>query len=177
MGCERIEIHIQTITGEEWKATRGQMLSQGVDEQVGHVLCAWTELEDGKNLGERIDGQPQPEHLCGAAQPGSDFVQLEVRDVEVAEAALMEGLSMLACTSEPGGDGRLPVAEDPLGSRSIQSFGKGREHYGDLAGRGFQPVQWGVAPSGEGGVTGLAAKRLAAFGHGQGALGRWSRRR
>jgi hypothetical protein len=56
---------------------------------VRHVLCAWTELEDGKNLGERIDGQPQPEHLCGAAQPGSDFVQLEVRDVEVAEAAVV----------------------------------------------------------------------------------------
>ena len=119
MGRERIEIHIQAITGEEWKATRGQTLSQGVDEQVGHVLCAWTELEDGKNLGERIDGQPQPEYLCGAAQPGSDFVQLEVRDVEVAEAALMEGLSMLPYTSEPGNDRRLTVAEDLFGRGSI----------------------------------------------------------
>lgn len=49
MGRQRIEIHIQAITGEEWEATRGQELSQGVDEQMGHVLCAWTELEDGKN--------------------------------------------------------------------------------------------------------------------------------
>lgn len=98
----------------------------------------------GRIARERIDGQPQPEYLCGAAQPGSNFVQLEVRDVEVAEAALMEGLSMLACASEPGGDGRLLVAEDPFGGRSIQSFGKGREHHGDLVGRGFQPVQRGV---------------------------------
>src|SRR5215467_14390510 len=131
---------------------------------MGHVLCAWTELEDGKNLRERIDGQPQPQHLGGAAQPGSNFVQLEVWDLEGAEAALMEGLSMLAGASEPDGNGRLSVPKDPFGGRSIQPFSKGREHYGDLVGRGFQAVQWGVAPSGEGGVTGLTAKRLDSFG-------------
>jgi hypothetical protein len=41
-------------------------------------------------------------HLRGAAQPGSNFVQLEVRDVVVAEAPLMKVLSMLACAREKG---------------------------------------------------------------------------
>jgi hypothetical protein len=31
---------------------------------------------------------------------------------------------MFPCASQPSGDGRLPVAEDPLGSRKIQPFGQ-----------------------------------------------------
>ncbi len=45
-------------------------------------------MKHRKNLRERIDCQPQ--HLFGAAQPGTQFVQLEVRDLEVAEGALMQ---------------------------------------------------------------------------------------
>ena len=60
-----------------------------MDEHVCSILCAGTQMEHGQNLGERIDGQPQPEHLCGAAQPGAQFVQLEVGDLEVVETALM----------------------------------------------------------------------------------------
>jgi len=45
----------------------GQEPSQGVDEQVCHVLCAGTQMEQGKNLRARVDGQPEPQHLFGAA--------------------------------------------------------------------------------------------------------------
>ena len=164
MGRERIEVQIQAITGEEREAARSQALSQGVDEQMRHVLRAGTELKHGKNLGARIDGQPQPEHLCGAAQPGSQFVQLEVREVEIAEEALVQGLSVLACTSKPGGDGGLTVAEDPFGSRRVQPFGQRREHHGDLVGRGFQTVQGSVASGTERGAASLTAKGLDPLG-------------
>ncbi len=60
-----------------------------------HVLRTRTELKHRDDLGEGIDGQPQPEDLCGSAQPGSQFVQLETREVQVAEGAFMEVLSML----------------------------------------------------------------------------------
>jgi hypothetical protein len=90
-----------------------------VDEQVRRMLCAGTQMQHGQNLGARIDGQPQPEHLGGAAQPGAQFVELQMRNVQVAEAALMEDLSVLACPSEPGDDGGLTVAEDSLGSRRV----------------------------------------------------------
>ena len=50
-----------------------------------HVLRAGAEMEDGKKLRARVDSQPQPEHLCGAAQPCSQFVQLEVWELEMAE--------------------------------------------------------------------------------------------
>jgi hypothetical protein len=41
-------------------------------------------MEHGKKLGAGIDGQPQPKHLCGAAEPCPQFVQLKVREPEVA---------------------------------------------------------------------------------------------
>jgi len=41
---------------------------------------------------------------------------LQVREPEVAEAALVQGVRVLTRTGQPGGDGRLSIAEDPLGS-------------------------------------------------------------
>ncbi len=93
---------------------------------MGHGLCSGAELKHRQNLGEGINGQPEPQHLCGAPQPGTQFVQLEVRDVQVKEAVLVQRLSMLASASEPGGDGWLLVAEDPLGGGSIQPYGECR---------------------------------------------------
>jgi hypothetical protein len=49
-----------------------------------HILRAGAEMEDGKNLRAGVDGQPQPEHLFVAAQPGAQFIQLEVRELEIA---------------------------------------------------------------------------------------------
>jgi hypothetical protein len=64
---------------------------------------------------------------------------------------------MLASTRQPGGDRRLPVAEDPLcGQRS--------QHYGDLVGGGFQTIQGSVASSTECAVTGRTSKGLDALG-------------
>ena len=63
-----------------------------MDDLMCHVLCAGTQMEHGKNFCARVDGQPQPEHLFGAAEPGAQFVQLEVWEVEMAEGALVQGL-------------------------------------------------------------------------------------
>ena len=87
-----------------------------------------------------------------------------MREVQVAEAAIMEELSVPACASEPGGDGGLTIPEDPFGGGSVQSFGQRRQHHGDLLGRGFQTVQGGVAPGRERGRAGLTVKRLDPLG-------------
>lgn len=99
-------------------------------------------------------------HLSGAAEPGAQFVQLEVRDMQVAEGMLMEELSVLACASEPLDDGHLPIAEDAFSRGRIQPFSQGGEHHGDLVRGGFQTVQRGVASSTERGAALLAAKGL-----------------
>jgi hypothetical protein len=127
---------------------------------VCRILCAGAEMEHGKNLREGIDGQPQPEHVCGAAQPGAQFVQLQVREPQMAEGALVQGLCVLASASQPAGDRGLPIAEDTLCGGSIQPFGQRRQHHGDLVRGSFQTVQGGVAPSSESGVAGLTTKGL-----------------
>jgi hypothetical protein len=68
-----------------------------------------------------VDGQPEPKHLFGTAEPGAQFVQLQVWEVQMAEEAFVQGLSVRARARQPGGDGRLPVAEDPFGGGNIQS--------------------------------------------------------
>jgi len=40
---------------------------------MGHVLRAGAELKHRKNLDDGINGQLQPEHLLGVAQPGAQF--------------------------------------------------------------------------------------------------------
>ena len=84
------------------------------------MLGARTQLEHRKKLGARIDGQPQPEHLSGATQPGAQFIQLQMRELEMAKEAFVQGLCMLPGASQPGGDGRLTVAKDAFGSGWVQ---------------------------------------------------------
>ena len=72
-------------------------MSERVDEQMRHVLRAGTQLKDGKKLGARVNGQPEPEHLSGTAQPGAQFIQLQMREPEMTEKAFVQGLCMLAC--------------------------------------------------------------------------------
>ena len=91
------------------------------------VLRAGAQMEDGKQLRAWVDDQPEPQGLLGVAQLGAQFIQLEVREPEMGEEALVQRLSVPACASEPGRDGGLAVAEDPLRSRRIQPFGQRRE--------------------------------------------------
>jgi hypothetical protein len=128
------------------------------------VLRAGAQVEHRKKLRAGVDDQPEPEYLFGATQSGSQFIQLEVREVEIGEEVLMQRLSMLPSASQPRRDGRLSIAEDPLGRGRVQSFGQRREHPCDLMGRGFQTVQCSVAPGSERGTARLAAKRLDLLG-------------
>jgi len=86
-----------------------------------------------------------PEHLRGTAQPGAQLVQLEVREMEMEEEALEQGVRVPTCTSEPPRNSGLSKAEDPLGGGRIEPFGQSREHHGDLVRGGFQAIQGGVA--------------------------------
>jgi hypothetical protein len=131
---------------------------------MGRVLCAQTQMQDGKNLRTGVNRQPQPQHVCVAAEPRPQFVQLDIRKVEMTEKVLVEALSVVPSAGQPRGDGGLAVAEDPFGRGSIQSFGQGREHHGDLVRGSFQTVQGGVAPSTERGTAGRASKGLDVLG-------------
>jgi hypothetical protein len=129
-----------------------------------HVLGSRTELKHRKNLRARVDGQPQPKHLRGAAQSSAQFVQLKVREVEMAEEALVQGVCVPACTREPPRNRGVSKAEDALGRGRVEPFGQSREHHCNLTSRGFQTIQRRVASGTERGVASLAAKGLDALG-------------
>ncbi len=59
-------------------------------------------MEHGKELGAGIDGQPEPQDLRMGAQPCAQFVQLQVREVQMEEEALVQDVRVLACTGEKG---------------------------------------------------------------------------
>ena len=118
----------------------GQKPSQGVDEQMRSMLCAGTQREHGQKLGAGVDGQPEPENLMGAAEPGAQFVQLQVWEVQMAEESLVQGVRVLPSSGQPGGDGTLSKAEDSRSCGRIQPFGQRREHHGDLVRGSFQTV-------------------------------------
>ena len=69
---------------------------------VNRIKPALTEVKRRKNLGAGIDGQPEPENLMGVAQPGAQFIQLQVREVEVGEEALVQGLRVLPSSGQKG---------------------------------------------------------------------------
>ena len=121
-------------------------------------------MEDWKKLRAGIDGQPEPQQLCGAAQPGAQFIQLQMRELEIAEEALVQGLCMCPSATQPDRDGRLSVPENPFGGGRAGPFRQRREHHGDLVSGGFQPVEGRVAPGSEDGVAGLTTKALDALG-------------
>ena len=137
MGRERIEVEIEPITGEEREAARGQALSQGVDDAMRHVLRAGPRWSTGRILVRGSMASHSQSTCVAHAEPGAQFVQLQVRELEVAEEALVQSLSVLACAGEPGGDGGLTVAEDPFGGGRIQPFGQRRSAPWRSAEKGF----------------------------------------
>ncbi len=120
-------------------------------------------MEHGENLGARIDRQPQLEHLPGRVEPGANFVQLQVREMQVTEEALVQGLGMFPCASEPSGDGGLTIAEDPLRGGRVESFSQRGQHDCDLLRRSFEAIQGSVTSGRERGAAGLATKGLDRF--------------
>jgi hypothetical protein len=75
-----------------------------VDEQVCRMLGTGTQMLRGENLRAGVDRHPQPEHVLRAAQPGANFIQLQVWEVQMGEGALVQGLGMLSSTGQPACD-------------------------------------------------------------------------
>ena len=73
-----------------------------MDDRMRQALRAGTQMEDRNDLCKGVDGQPEPEHVLIAAEPGAQLIQLQVRQLEMAEGALVQGLRVLASTSQKG---------------------------------------------------------------------------
>jgi hypothetical protein len=134
-----------------------------MDHGMGCVLRARTQMQDRKDLRTGVDGQPQPQDVGVPAQPGAQFVQLEVREVQMAAEALVQGVCVLASSGQPDGDGGLSKTEDPWSLGRVQPTGSGRQDHRDLVRGSFQTVQEGAAPGSERAAASRASKGLDPF--------------
>jgi hypothetical protein len=89
MSGQGIKVEIQAITGEERETAWGQEVPQGVDNAMRCVLRAGAQMEDRNQLRTGIDDQPEPEHMARVAQPGSQFIQLQVWEPQLAEGSFV----------------------------------------------------------------------------------------
>ena len=135
-----------------------------MNDRMRRKLRAGSYMENRKDFREGVDGQPEPKHLPLATQPCSEFVQLQMWELELAEGAVVQDLCMFASTSQPGDDGGLSKAEDPLGRGWVEPFGQRREHPCDLLRRSFQTVQRCVASSAERDAARRTSEGLDALG-------------
>jgi len=58
-------------------------------------------MEDGKKLGTRVDAKPEPDYVVRAAQPGAQFIALDMREPEIGEETFVQGL----CVRQPAHEG------------------------------------------------------------------------
>jgi len=56
--------------------------------------------------------------------------------MQMAEDALVQGVRVPACSSEPSRHRGLSKAKDPLCGGKVEPFGQSREHHGDPAREG-----------------------------------------
>jgi len=105
--------------------------------------------------------KPQPSYVCGVAQPGAQFVQLEVREVAMARCErFVQGLCVRALRESTRWRWWLVVAEEPVLRRKGPAQRLAQTALSRFVERGFQTVQGSVASSTESGSAGLTAKGL-----------------
>jgi len=124
MGGESVEVEVEAIAGEHGQAADSQGKSQVVDQGMREGLGARAQCQSRDDLGLHVDCHPQPELAALVAQPGFQFVQLDVPQVEVAEQMAMEALGVHARAGEPSVDGGFGVTEDAHGSGDVEALGQ-----------------------------------------------------
>ena len=125
MSRECIKGEIEPVTGKEWEAPRRQALLESMDEAMGHGLGARAERVSPEE--SRVRGSMASQrktNLVGAAQPGAQFVQLQMWEPQIGEGTLMQALGVLTCAREPGDAGSLSKAKDSRSRGRIQPFGQ-----------------------------------------------------
>jgi len=164
MRSQGVKVEVEAIAGEDREAVRGQLLAQGMDEVMGRVLGADAEVEHRDQLAQWVNDDLEPPHVCPVAQPGPQFIELEVGEMQLLQPPVMQVGAVLAGACHPAGNRRLSMAEDAARGRDTQPFGQRRQHQPDALGGGFQAVEGRMAARTEGRPTGLTAQRLDALG-------------
>ncbi len=115
-------------------------------------------MRSEQDLALSSDRGPEPDRFRILFHTGNQFIELQVANGQSAMKQLVMKLFAMAPTSfNPTSDSGVVVAEDASCSGDVDAFRKGGHDHGDLAERGFQPIQ------GCGEAAGSAAAARLAF--------------
>jgi hypothetical protein len=101
MGGDGIGIEVEAIAGEDRQTAWSQDERDSVEQSIGHVLGAWTELKRRDQLCGRVKGDPHPQVVGLVAQGGEQLIELEMTQVQVTEEVDMHLLGVLTRPRQP----------------------------------------------------------------------------
>ena len=119
VGGQRIEIVVESVTGEHGQATIGQALPGLMHEALRIVVFAPPDVDDRHNLGLRFEGHPDPHPLTHAPHLGHQLVHLQMLAHQVHKEERMQPLGMPPRALQPARNRPLVMAEDARGGCDI----------------------------------------------------------
>lgn len=163
MGGQSIKVVLQSVRAKDRHTTRGESGLEFMDNRIGHVLRAWSELNDGNGFGFGITGRPYPDILLGLPDVGPQFIQLDVHEIEIGEEALVQFAALLTAAAQPGTEGRFTHMDSFFDGRSVYAKSEQVENKTHGNGMRFQTIEYSVSADGEFLMAGLAEQILDIF--------------
>jgi hypothetical protein len=163
MGGDGIEVEVKAVAGKDWQTAWSQGQCHRVQQRIGHVLGAWTQLKCWDQFGGRLKGDPHPEVVGLVAQGGEEFIQLEMAEGQVLKKVGVHFLGMLTGAGQPEANRHFGVTEEQLSIGEGQSEIDGEEDEGDVGRRGTETIQGGAAATGKTFAAGLTPQPLNAI--------------
>ncbi len=112
VGHQRVEVEVQPVAGEDRETAWSPAMTKLVDDSTRRILRAGATLQHGDEFGQRVDHDPQPEHVRALPQARAEFVEQELRELEVAQPAVVQCRTVLTGPAEPGGKRILTMPKD-----------------------------------------------------------------
>jgi len=163
VGGQSIKVVLQSVRAKDRNTARGESDLEFMDNRIGHVLGAWSELNDGNEFSFGITGRPYPDFLLSLPDIGPQFIELDVDEIKVGEEALVQFAALLTAPTQPSTEGRFTDIDSFFDGRSVYPKSEQVENKTHGSGMRFQTKKYCVSADGEFLMAGLAEQILDIF--------------
>ncbi len=115
----------------------------------GILVLAKAEMKRGQDLGNRVNGEPQP-HAADLADSAEEFIHLDEGQEQVMEEALMQARAVIAGTFQPAGDSSLSMAGAAHEDGNITTFSQEHQDQDDPLFSNLEAVERRISAGGKG---------------------------
>ena len=133
-----------------------------MSQSHGIIILALAEVKRRQDLGDWIDGQPQP-HFAGTAYSAIQLIHLDEGQKQVVKKTVVEQRTVLAHTFQPTGNGGFTMTRTAHQDRDITPFSQEHQDQNDMAILGLKSIKGSMQTTGEALVTPLTFPILDVF--------------